>query len=99
MDAAISPLYARRRRTNRAAIVLAYAAAATSLAALVWILGTLLYKGVAGLNLEVFTQMTPPPGSSGGLLNPMFGSLVQTMVATVIATPIGILAGTYMAEY
>ena len=98
MDAA-APLYVRRRRSNRLAIVLSFAAAGSSMAALVWILGTLVYKGAAGLSLRVFTEMTPPPGSEGGLLNPIFGSLVQTMAAAAIATPIGILAGTYMAEY
>ena len=63
------------------------------------ILGALLWKGFSGLSLAVFTEMTPPPGSSGGLLNPIFGSLVLTILAVIIGTPIGILAGTYMAEY
>jgi phosphate transport system permease protein len=66
---------------------------------LVLILGALLWKGFSGLSLAVFTQMTPPPGSAGGLLNPLFGSLVLTILAVLIGTPIGILAGTYMAEY
>src|SRR3546814_14405065 len=64
-----------------------------------WILATLFLKGAAGVSLAVFTQMTPPPGSAGGLLNAMFGSLVQTLIATLIGTPVGILACTYMAEY
>jgi phosphate transport system permease protein len=63
------------------------------------ILGVLLWEGVGGLSVAVFTQMTPPPGSSGGLLNPIFGSLVMTAIAVAIGTPLGILAGTYMAEY
>ena len=63
------------------------------------ILGSLLLKGFSGLSLAVFTQMTPPPGSAGGLLNPIFGSLILTIIAVAIGTPIGILAGTYMAEY
>ncbi len=63
------------------------------------ILGVLLWKGFSGLSLAVFTQMTPPPGSSGGLLNPIVGSLILTILAVAIGTPIGVLAGTYMAEY
>jgi len=59
----------------------------------------LLWKGFSGLSVAVFTQMTPPPGSSGGLLNPIIGSLILTVLAVVIGTPVGILAGTYMAEY
>jgi phosphate transport system permease protein len=66
---------------------------------LLLILGALVYQGLAGLSLAVFTQMTPPPGSDGGLLNPIVGSLIMTSLATVIGTPIGMLAGTYMAEY
>jgi len=62
-------------------------------------LGALLWKGFSGLSVAVFTQMTPPPGSKGGLLNPIFGSLILTILAVAIGTPIGILAGTYMAEY
>ncbi len=64
-----------------------------------WILLTLLQYGVPGMSLSVFTQMTPPPGSRGGLLNAIAGSFSMVMLSTVIATPIGILAGTYMAEY
>jgi phosphate transport system permease protein len=59
----------------------------------------LLWKGFSGLSVAVFTQMTPPPGSAGGLLNPIAGSLIMTVIAVLIGTPIGILAGTYMAEY
>lgn len=92
-------LYGRRRRRHTMAMALSCFAAALGLAALVWIMGTLILKGFSGINWAVFTQMTPPPGGTGGLLNPMFGSLVQTMVATLIGTPIGILAGTFMAEY
>ena len=91
--------YAGRRRSNNVATVLAFAATAFGLGWLVLILGALLWKGFSGLSLAVFTQMTPPPGSSGGLLNPIFGSLVLTIIAVLIGTPIGILAGTYMAEY
>lgn len=92
-------LYMRRRRRNHAAMVLSCGAAGAGMVALIWILATLVLKGASGVSLAVFTQMTPPPGSAGGLLNAIFGSLIQTLVATLIGTPVGILAGTYMAEY
>jgi phosphate transport system permease protein len=66
---------------------------------LVLILGTLLWEGLSGLSPRVFSEMTPPPGAAGGLLNPIIGSLILTGLAVLIGTPIGILAGTYMAEY
>jgi phosphate transport system permease protein len=66
---------------------------------LLWILATLVVKGVGGLNLAVFTQTTPPPGSAGGLLNAIFGSVVMVGIGTLIATPVGILAGVYLAEF
>src|ERR1700683_5813228 len=91
--------YAARRLRNAIATVLSFAATAFGLGWLVLILGALLWKGFGGLSVAVFTQMTPPPGSSGGLLNPIFGSLILTTLAVLIGTPIGILAGTYMAEY
>jgi phosphate transport system permease protein len=92
-------LYAARRRKNTASMVLSLAATAFGLGWLVLILGVLLYEGFSGLSLAVFTEMTPPPGSTGGLLNAIMGSLVLTGLAVLIGTPIGILAGTYMAEY
>jgi phosphate transport system permease protein len=91
--------YAARRRTNAIAMVLSLSATAFGLGWLVLILFTLLWHGFSGLSLAVFTQMTPPPGASGGLLNPIIGSLILTVLAVAIGTPIGILAGTYMAEY
>jgi phosphate transport system permease protein len=91
--------YAARRRKNTVALILSLAATAFGLGWLVLILAALLWHGFGGLSLAVFTQMTPPPGSSGGLLNPIFGSLLLTVLAVAIGTPIGILAGTYMAEY
>jgi phosphate transport system permease protein len=91
--------YQRRRRRNGIATVLALAATAVGLGWLVLILGALLWQGFSGLSLAVFTEMTPPPGSAGGLLNPIVGSLILTALAVAIGTPIGILAGTYMAEY
>jgi phosphate transport system permease protein len=94
-----SSLYAARRRNNSIAKVLALAATLFGLGWLVLILGVLLWNGFGGLSLAVFTEMTPPPGQAGGLLNPIIGSLVLTVLAVVIGTPIGILAGTYLAEY
>jgi phosphate transport system permease protein len=94
-----SPLYARRRRRNTIAKGLALAATIFGLGWLVLILGVLLFEGVGGLSLAVFTEMTPPPGAAGGLLNAIAGSLALTVLAVVIGTPIGILAGTYLAEY
>jgi len=94
-----SSLYAARRRNNSIAKILALAATLFGLGWLVLILGVLLWNGFGGLSLAVFTEMTPPPGQAGGLLNPIIGSLVLTVLAVVIGTPIGILAGTYLAEY
>ncbi len=91
--------YAGRRTSNAVATALALAATAFGLGWLVLILGVLLWNGFSGLSVAVFTQMTPPPGSSGGLLNPIFGSLVLTIMGVLIGAPIGILAGTYLAEY
>jgi len=95
----MSARYAARRRNDIIATALALAATAFGVGWLILILGVLLWKGVGGLSLAVFTQMTPPPGASGGLLNPIVGSLILTVLAVVIGTPIGVLAGTYMAEY
>ncbi|MGE0063284.1 MAG: phosphate ABC transporter permease PstA [Xanthobacteraceae bacterium] len=92
-------LYYRRRQKNRIAVTLSIGATLFGLAWLVLILAVLLWKGFSGLSLAVFTQMTPPPGSAGGLLNPIVGSLIMTVLAVLIGTPLGILAGTYMAEY
>jgi phosphate transport system permease protein len=92
-------LYARRRLRNRIVMVLSFAATGIGLGWLALILGTLLFEGASGLSLKVFTEMTPPPGADGGLLNPIIGSLIMTALAVAIGTPVGILAGTYMAEY
>jgi phosphate transport system permease protein len=99
MNQAMDKIYASRRRRNSITMVLSLAATAFGLGWLVLILGTLLWEGFSGLSLAVFTEMTPPPGSTGGLLNAILGSLVLTFLAVLIGTPIGILAGTYMAEY
>ena len=97
--AASSPLYSGRRRRNAIAKTLAWIATAFGLGWLILILGVLLYQGIGGLSLSVFTEMTPPPGAAGGLLNAIVGSLIITVLAVLIGTPIGILAGTYLAEY
>jgi phosphate transport system permease protein len=94
-----TPRYAGRRRRNAIAMGLAVAATAFGLGWLVLILGALLWEGARGLTLQVFTEMTPPPGGAGGLLNPIVGSLILTGLGVLIGTPLGILAGTYMAEY
>lgn len=91
--------YARRRLRNAIVIALSIGSTVLGLGWLILILGSLLYEGLSGLSLAVFTEMTPPPGASGGLLNPIGGSLIVTILAMVIGTPVGILAGTYMAEY
>jgi phosphate transport system permease protein len=92
-------LYQRRRLRNRIVMVLAFGATGLGLGWLAIILGTLVFEGASGLSLAVFTETTPPPGSDGGLLNPIVGSLMMTALAVALGTPIGILAGTYMAEY
>jgi phosphate transport system permease protein len=92
--------YDDRRRRNTLAIGLSIGATAVGFGWLVLILGELLWRGASGLSPAVFTEMTPPPGATGGgLLNPIFGSLMLTTMAVLIGTPIGVLAGTYMAEY
>ena len=92
-------LYARRRRRNGVMMAFAYAATLFGVGWLVLILGVLLWEGFSGVSLQVFTEMTPPPGGAGGLLNPIMGSLILTTLGVAIGTPIGIFAGTYMAEY
>ena len=94
-----SSLYAARRRRNGIMLSLSLAATLLGVGWLVVILAVLLWEGFSGLSLAVFTEMTPPPGADGGLLNPIFGSLILTILAVLIGTPIGMLAGTYMAEY
>ena len=94
-----SSLYAARRRRNGIMLSLSLAATLLGLGWLIVILFVLLWEGFSGLSLAVFTEMTPPPGSDGGLLNPIVGSLILTVLAVFIGTPIGMLAGTYMAEY
>src|SRR5512144_1553513 len=92
-------LYARRKNVNRIALTISVAAAGFGLMWLVLILRTLVYEGFSAVDWRIFSEMTPPPGADGGLLNAIFGSLAMTVVATVVGTPVGLLAGTFMAEY
>jgi phosphate transport system permease protein len=99
-DSAVANALSRRRqRTNRFVGLACVAATVIGIAFLVAILLTLFWLGFEGLRLSVFTQMTKPPGSHGGLLNAIVGSLIQTAIGTIVGTPIGILVGTYLAEY
>src|SRR5216684_5328396 len=92
-------IYARRRIVNRLVMTLSVAATAFGLLWLVLVLWTLVENGIAAITPALFAQMTPPPGSQGGLLNAIFGSVMMTLIATLIGTPTGILAGTFLAEY
>lgn len=92
-------LYLRRRIINSIGLGVSVLAMLFGLFWLGWILWTLLEHGLPGLGMHVFTQTTPPPGSSGGLINAIFGSVMMVVIATFIGTPIGILAGTYLAEF
>jgi phosphate transport system permease protein len=92
-------VYKRRLRVNRFNLVMSLVAMVFGLFWLVWILFTLFSAGFHALSLTLFTQMTPPPGSAGGLLNAIAGSLVMAGMGTLLGTPIGIMAGIYLAEY
>ena len=92
-------LYGRRRARNLIAQGLAILATVFGLFWLVWIMWTTLTKGLGSLNLALFTQMTPPPGDEGGMLNAFYGSAVLSLLGIVIGAPIGVLAGTFLAEY
>ena len=89
----------KRNLVNKVALTLSLMAMTFGLFWLAWILITILQLGISGLSLAVFSQMTPPPGSAGGLANAIFGSLVMVGLGTLLGTPIGILAGVYLAEY
>ncbi|MFO1311321.1 MAG: phosphate ABC transporter permease PstA [Burkholderiales bacterium] len=95
----MSNLYRKRLFVNRFNLVMSMATMTFGMFFLLWILGVLFWQGFTSLSFSLFTQMTPPPGASGGLANAIFGSLVIVLVATFISTPIGILAGIYLAEF
>jgi len=92
-------LYTRRRIINVTGLLVSMLAMAFGLFWLCWILFTLLSHGLSALTPSVFSQMTPPPGSDGGLLNAIAGTLIMSLLGTLIGTPIGIMAGTYLAEF
>ncbi len=92
-------IYDSRRRWSKFYLGLCFLAVIIGLGWLAIILGTLIFEGFRNTSLTVFTQMTPPPGSAGGLLNAIIGSLIMTTLGVAIGTPLGMLAGTYMAEY
>jgi phosphate transport system permease protein len=94
-----SARYRRRLLANRFNLAMSLATMAFGMLFLLWILATLFQNGVAALSPSLFTQMTPPPGSKGGLLNALYGSLLIVSTATLVSTPIGIMAGIYLAEY
>jgi len=99
-SAPLNPVYRRRLWIHRIGIALSFMAMAVGFFFLMWILVTLLVKGVGALSVGMFTQTTPAPGSDGGgLMNPIVGSLLMVGLATAISTPVGIFAGIYLAEY
>jgi phosphate transport system permease protein len=91
--------YAKRKRLNRIALTLSLAAMAFGVFWLIWILWETVSLGLGGLNAALFTDMTPPPNEEGGLANAIFGSLTMVLMATLVGTPIGVMAGVYLAEY
>jgi phosphate transport system permease protein len=92
-------IYLRRRLRSTVFMGLSVVATAFGLGWLALILGTLLYEGFSGIDLSLFTESTPPPGSMGGLLNAIVGSLMMSIFAVLVGTPVGLFAGTYLAEY
>ncbi|MEX8193238.1 phosphate ABC transporter permease PstA [Comamonas guangdongensis] len=91
--------YDRRKRLNQLALTLSMAAMLFGVFWLIWILWETIRQGVGGLNLALFTQMTPPPNEEGGIANAIWGSLMMVALATFVGTPIGVMAGVYLAEY
>jgi len=92
-------LYRRRRLVNGIILTLSLVATIVGLLWLSAILGTLVSNGVSALSLDLFAKTTPPPGSQGGLINAIYGSLLMTLIGTFVGTPVGIMAGTFLAEY
>lgn len=101
MNGATAPagLARRRRAVNLVGLGFATLATAFGLFFLFWILGATILNGFAALGPKLFTQMTPPPGSEGGLLNALYGSFIMIVVGTAVGTPVGVMAGTWLAEY
>ena len=97
-DRANNPIYRRRVWVNRFNMTMSMATMAFGMVFLIWILITLVSKGLAAFGPQLFTQMTPPPGSDGGLANAIFGSVLMVGSSVLIATPVGIMAGIYLAE-
>lgn len=97
--ATMNPIYRRRLWVNRINLAMSLAAMTFGMFFLLWILIILIQKGIGAFGVAMFSQMTPPPGSTGGLLNAILGSLMMVGVATFISTPVGILAGIYLAEF
>ena len=96
----MNPIYRKRLWIHRVGITLSFIAMAIGLFFLMWILFTLIVKGFGAVSMSMFTETTPAPGSEGGgLMNPIVGSLLMVGLATLISTPIGILAGIYLSEY
>ena len=91
--------YAQRKRVNQVALTLSLAAMAFGVFWLIWILWETITLGIGGLSLALFSEMTPPPNEAGGIANAIFGSLIMVALATFVGTPIGVMAGVYLAEY
>ena len=92
-------IYARRKRVNQLATLLALSAMAFGLFWLFWILWETLRLGLGGIEMATFTQMTPPPNDEGGLANALYGSFLMVFLAACVGTPIGVMAGIYLAEF
>ncbi len=91
--------YAKRKRVNQVALTLSLAAMAFGVFWLIWILWETITLGIGGLSLALFSEMTPPPNEAGGIANAIFGSLIMVALATFVGTPVGVMAGVYLAEY
>ncbi len=94
-----SARYAQRKRVNQIALTLSLAAMAFGVFWLIWILWETIRLGIGGLSLALFTEMTPPPNEAGGIANAIMGSVIMVSLATFVGTPIGVMAGVYLAEY
>ena len=99
LNATRAAKFANRKRVNQIALTLSLAAMAFGVFWLVWILWETIRQGIGGLAIATFTEMTPPPNEVGGIANAIFGSLIMVAMATFVGTPIGIMAGIYLAEY